>query len=140
MFTYDLQSPDALTKTRSQVRLLIPDRVAAAPLFQDDELDGFLAIEGGNLKCATALALETISSDEALVQKVMKTQLIETDGAKTAGVLLRRAEELRSQAAKDAQAVADADDDGSGYFEVAEMVLDPFSYRERLWNEALRHG
>lgn len=140
MFTYDLQSPDALTKTRSQVRLLIPDRVAAAPLFQDDELDGFLAIEADNLKCAAALALETISSDEALVQKVMKTQLIETDGAKTAGVLLRRAEELRSQATKAAQAVADADDDGSGYFEIAEVVHDPFSYRDRVWNEELRHG
>lgn len=123
-----------------RVRLLIPDRVEAAAIFQDDEIEDFLELEGAIVKRAVALAVETIASDEALVQKVIKTQHLETDGAATAKALLLRAKELRSQAAAELAAVEAAADDGAGLFDVAEMVVDPFSRRERIWNQVQRGG
>jgi hypothetical protein len=117
-----------------RVRRTIPDRVQAEAIFDDDEIESFIEDEG-DWRRATALALETIAADEALVQKVMQTQEgLRTDGAKTADALLKRAAMLRDQAV-DAEAV-----DEGGMFDVAEMVTGPFSYRERIHNEALRHG
>lgn len=121
-----------------KIRLMIPDRVEAEAIFQDDELETFLALEDGVLKCAAACALETIAADEALVQKVQETEGLKTDGAKTATALLARAKTLREQAA--AAAAAALEDDGAGYFDIAELVFDPFSARERRRNEALRSG
>ncbi len=131
-FTYDLQTDTG------KIRLMIPDRVAGEVIFQDDEIAALLLLESNVLKRATALALETIAADEALVQKVQRTQQLETDGAKTADALLKRAKMLREQAAQ--EAVAAIEDDGTGYFDIAELVVDDFSTRERLRNEALRYG
>lgn len=128
-FTYNL------TTDSGKVRLLIPDRVEAAAIFDDDEIAAFLLIEGG-VKGAVALAIEAIASDEALVQKVTETAGLKTDGAKTATALLARAKLLREQVTAE-QVTAD---DGEGLFDIAEMVVDPFSARERLWHEALRSG
>ncbi len=123
-FTYDL-STDA-----GKVRLLVPDNKAASYIFEDDEIDLFLALEGG-IKKATAMALETIASNEALVLKVIKLLDVQTDGAKVSDALLKRAALLRSQAEDDALA------DGDG-FEIAEMVVDDFTYRDRVWKQGLR--
>lgn len=121
-FTYDL------TTDLGKVRLLIPDRVTPGHVFEDNELSAFLAIEG-SVKGAAALALETIASDQALVLKVMRLLDLQTDGARVAEALLKRAAELRAQA-----------EDGEGLFDWAEMVLTDFSARERLYNEAVREG
>lgn len=129
-----------LAEPIGQVRLLIPDRIESEAIFQDEEISGLLALEAGVVKRAAALALETISSDEVLVQKVIKTLNLQTDGAKVADALLKRAAALRVQARTEAEAAADDDDDGSGYFDVAEVVVDTFSSRARWRNEGLRDG
>jgi hypothetical protein len=90
-FTYSLSTDIG------KVRLLIPDRVSADAVFNDEEIETFLGVEGDNVKLAAALALETIAADEALVQKVQRTLTEETDGAKLAKALLDRASGLRNQ-------------------------------------------
>lgn len=115
---------------RGSVRLLIPDRVAEEAIFQDDEIDRFLSLEGGVIKAAAALALETISTDEALVQKVMKTVDVSTDGAALAKALMARASDLRDQAS-----YGSADQASFGW---AELVTNDFTWRERMRNEVLR--
>jgi len=127
-FTYDVATE------RGQVRLLISDTdtaTAANQVFTDAEIDAFLALEGANVRRAAAQALDTIASNEALVQKVLRTVDITTDGAKLADALHKHAEMLRGQADDDATL-----DDGG--LEIAELVVDPFSYRQRLTNELLR--
>jgi hypothetical protein len=93
-FTYSLSTD------RGKVRLLIPDNRAAAYVFEDDEIDSLLVLEGSNLRRAAALALETIASDQARVLKVMQVQEIRTDGAKVADALMKRAAHLRELAAE----------------------------------------
>lgn len=89
--------PIDLSSNVGRVRLLIPDRSLDLFVFQDDEIEAFLEIEGG-VKLATALALETIASDIAMVDKVIKIMDLQTDGAKTSDALLARAKLLREQA------------------------------------------
>ncbi len=89
--------PIVLSSNVGRVRLLIPDRGADYFVFQDEEIEAFLEIEGG-VKLATALALETIASDIAMVDKVIKIMDLQTDGAKTSDALLARAKLLREQA------------------------------------------
>lgn len=94
----------ALTATQ-MVRTLANDYFpsdTANQVFSDDEIDGFYALEGGNVKLAAAQAIDTIADNEALVSKVMKTQGgITTDGAKVADALRKRAATLRTQAERD---------------------------------------
>ena len=124
-FTFDVSTD------RGQVRLLVPDSSPASYAFEDAEIDAFLTLEGGNVRRAAALALETLASNEALVLKVIRLLELSTDGAKTAQALLQRAALLRGQ--------ADEVDASSGdLFDWAEMVLDSFSARERLANQRLR--
>jgi len=89
--------PIVLTSDIGRVRLLIPDRSLDLFVFQDEEIEAFLEIEGG-VKLAAALALETIASDIAMVDKVIKIMDLQTDGAKTSDALLARANLLREQA------------------------------------------
>ena len=97
-------------------------------LIADADLTAYLAAEGSVVKRATALALESIASDTAIVQKVMKLMDFQTDGAKVSDALLQRAATLREQ--------ADVEEMGEtgGAFDVAEMIYpdDPFGYREKV--------
>jgi len=122
-FTYD-PSTDV-----GKVRLLIPDRTDSGHLFEDAEVAAFLATEANSIKRAAALALETIASDNAMVLKVIHHLDLTTDGAKTSDALLKRAAELRKQA---------AEEEVIGAFDWAEMVVDDFTYWERIKKEALR--
>jgi len=117
------------TTARGQVRLLIPDRTDSGHLFEDAEIDAFLSMEASVVKLAAAAALETIASDNAMVLKVIRLLDLTTDGAKTSDALLKRAGLLREQAAAE---------DYTGGIDWAEMVVDDFSLRQRLENEALR--
>lgn len=119
-FTYDL-STDA-----GKVRLIIPDNVSTAYVFEDDEIDAFLSLEYSNTRRAAALALETIASNEAYVLKVIELLDLKTDGAKTSDALLKRAKLLRDQADRQ-----DASEEG-GAWDIAEWVVDDFSARERI--------
>ena len=125
MFTY------SLTQDIGKVRLLIPDTSIDNFVFDDDEIEAFLALET-DVRRSAALALETIASNQAMVLKVIRILDLQTDGAKVAESLMKRAATLRQQAL-DAEA---AEEDGA--FEVIEMVPNAFAARERLYNEYQR--
>lgn len=128
-YTYDP------TNDNGRVRLLIPDRVEADAVYSDEEIAAFLALESGVYRAA-ALAVETIASDTAMTLRYTQTVGLTVDGTKASAELLKRAERLRTQAdAADAAAEAAAE---GGAFDWAEMVVDPFSYRERVVAERLR--
>ena len=103
-------------------------------LISDTDLTTFLTAEGSVVKRATALALESIASDQVLVLKVMKLMDLQVDGSNVSDALLKRAAMLRDQASQE-----EAAEDG-GSFDVADMIYpgDSFGYRERVWNEGLR--
>lgn len=124
-----------LTENAGKVRLLIPDKDTENvenQIFQDDEIEAFLTLEDDNVRRAAALAIETIASSEALTLKVIKLLDIQTDGAKTSDALLARAAKLREQATE----AEEWEEDGA--FDIAEMVVDDFSARERIIKQALR--
>lgn len=91
-FSYDIETD------RGKVRLLATDTQSDRVIFDDDEIDAFLAIEGSVFPAA-ALALETIAANEALVQKRIKLLDLTTDGPAVADALAKRAASLRERAA-----------------------------------------
>lgn len=123
-----------LSTSIGKVRLLVKDTNIQSPIFDDDEIQAFLTMENNIVKRAAALALETIASDEALTTKAISVLELRMDGPAVARSLMERAARLREQADRE-----DAADEGAA-FDVAEMVYDRFSYRERLAKEALRDG
>lgn len=125
-FTYDP------TTDPGRVRMLIPDRTDDGHAFEDEEIEVFLALEGGNVRRAAALALETCASDQALTLKVVRMPDLSTDGRAVSEALLQRAAALRSQAAE-----SEAGDDG-GMFDIAEWTPSDFAGRERLYKQMQR--
>lgn len=93
-------------------------------MLSDDQITAFLTLEGNDTKLAAAQALDTIASNEALVQKVIKIMDLKTDGAAVARELRQRAQALRNQVAN------------AGAFDWAEVPVDAFSYREKLLRDA----
>ena len=125
-FSFDLSSD------LGKVRLLIPDRQPDEYVFHDAEILALLEMEDG-IKRTTALALETIASDQVMTLKVIRLLDITTDGAKVSDALLKRAQSLRDRAELD-------DETDEGGFDIAEMVYDDFSFREKIEKEAERSG
>lgn len=117
-FTYDLSN------SIGKVRLLIPDTQQTAAVFSDEEITAFLALESSSVRRATALALESIASNEALTLKVVRLLDVQTDGAKLSDSLLSRAKLLRQQALED-DALA-----GFTQWEIAEWTVDDFTLRD----------
>ncbi len=124
MFTYSLSTDIG------KCRLLIPDRVAASAVFQDEELTGFVTLEG-DVRRAAALAIETIASDTAATLRYTQTLGLTVDGTKASAELLKRAATLRAQA-------TEAEARSGTLFDIAEFALPPFGDRERLEAEVLR--
>ena len=122
--TYDLAT------TVGKMRLRIRDTNLADTLFTDEEYTAFYEWEGGLLKKAIALALETLATNETMVSKVIKLLDLSTNGPAVADALMKQAKELRAQ--------ADSESGGTG-FDVAEMVVDDFSGREVIVNDWLRN-
>ena len=94
-----------LSTTIGKIRLMIPDRGTTSSAggdlwfaFSDGEISAFYELEGNSLKRATALALETLASNDALVKGVTETLDLKVDGAKAAEAMLKRAKLLREQA------------------------------------------
>lgn len=126
-YTYTLSTDVGL------VRALIPDNQQTAPIFQDEEITAFLLLEGG-VKRATALAIETIATNQALILKVMRLLQLQTDGAKLSDALLKRAALLRKQAEYD-ETVS-----GTATFDIAEQVFNVFGAEEKIvkdWQRGL---
>jgi transcription initiation factor IIE alpha subunit len=110
-FTYTF---DNLTDPKNQVRALAPDNrlddVLNRYRFADEEIEMFLSLEGGNVKKAAALLLETRATDKADTEGYIKTYAIEVDETKAAKILLDRAAILRRQVELDTE-VAELDGD-----------------------------
>lgn len=130
-FTYDLDSVDETLLTISYIRHRINDKDPQLPIFVDAEIKAALHIEGYNIKRTAAYCLETIAADEVLVQKVIKNLQFSTDGAKVAAELRANAKLLREQADNEAS-------NNEATFDIAEWIINDFSYRERVYNEAIR--
>ena len=101
------------------VRFLVNDPLLedGTPVFSDLEIEGYLEIEGQNVKRAAAQAIDTIADNEALASKYIRDHQLQTDGPKVAAELRKRAASLRQQAADE-----DADSD-EGYFEVVDFPV-----------------
>jgi hypothetical protein len=112
-----LDPPDYDTP-EGQVRLLIADVSTddTKRLLGDDAVTGFLTMNAGNIKRAAADALDAIADSEALVSKVIRTQDLQTDGAKVADSLRKHADRLRAQA----DTADDAEDDG--FFDIVDTI------------------
>jgi hypothetical protein len=122
--TVIVASPPPLSTEIRRVRLLIADTDPASRLFRADQITDFLDLENGHVKLAAAQALDAIAVSEVLVSKVVKTQDLQTDGAKVAAELRARASELRRQ-------VLDGEGDDSLGFEIVDFI-DPFT-RRHYW-------
>jgi hypothetical protein len=131
--TYDLATD--VGKTRS----LIPDRPTlgdgtANPdgvIFSDEELSYYFTLEGDSVRAA-ARGLEAMATDQLLLFRIIRTGQLTVDGAKLSQQLLATAKQLRESAAEI--------DAAEGAFDYAEMVLDPFSARQRIWNQIERRA
>lgn len=124
-FTYDP------TTNIGRVRRTIPDKDESNAFWTDAEIESFLADEDNSWRRATALALETMASDDLLVLKVVKVQNIETNTDRMMLALLKRAQKLRDDAVVEEANAGDA-------FEVAEVIVTDFQLRERIMGQALR--
>ncbi len=113
-------------------RAIFPDTDLSNPLFQDQEIQVFLDLEG-DLRRARARGLERAASDLVLTLRVTRILGLEVDGA-SAGRELR----LEAQAEREKAAEAEARDEPM--FDWAEMAVDAFSTRELLAASALRSG
>lgn len=79
-----------------QTRLLIPDVNEADLIFDDEQIDGFLTLSGGDVYYAAASAIRVIASNDLMLFTVA---IRSDDGsignvAETAKVMLKRAEDL----------------------------------------------
>lgn len=127
-FTYDPTTP------RGQVRLLGIDADATYAAFQDPDIDAFLTMAGGVVLLASAQVLDTLAARAALVQGRTRFAGVSLDGQVVAEALHTQAMELRRQ-------YHEGDDGGStSPIDWAELVVDQFSYRDRLVNEMLRQS
>jgi hypothetical protein len=128
VFTYDASTQPG------KVRLLAIDTIEAYAQFQDDEVQAFLDLSSGVVLLAAAQALDTLAANAALVQGRTRFAGVSLDGQVVAEALHTQAMELRRQ-------YHEGDDGGStSPIDWAEMVVDQFSYRDRLVNEMLRQS
>jgi hypothetical protein len=108
--TPDLYPPDYATGV-GQVRLLIPDTeqlenpadLTATPqyIFSDAQVLAFLSMSNNSIKRAAAEAKMVLAASETLISKVIRTDDLQTDGAKLGAELRAQARELRAQAVEE---------------------------------------
>jgi hypothetical protein len=108
--TPDLYPPNYATAI-GQVRLLIPDTeqlddpgtstVDAAYIFSDSQIQAFLSLYTNSVKRAAAQAKLVLATSETLISKVIRTDDLQTDGAKLGAELRAQAKELQDQAEKE---------------------------------------
>jgi len=106
----DVSPPDYST-TLGQVRLLIPDTdqlanpadpsQAASYIFNDSQIQAFVTMYVGSIKRAAAQAKLVLATSEALINKVITTYDLKTDGAKLGAEIREQAKLLREEAIED---------------------------------------
>jgi len=120
MPTPDVTPADYSTAV-GQVRLLIPDteQIGDTPayLFSDPQIQALLTLYSNNVKRAAAQAKSVLATNEALINKVIKTYDFQTDGAKLGAELRAQAAELRAEADRDDI------DDASDTFLIANQTI-----------------
>lgn len=92
-----------------KVRALIPDveeidyddSGTASFLFASEQIEALLGINGDNVRRAAADALDALATSEAYISKVIRTEDLQTDGAKVANAISLRAQRLRDAADAD---------------------------------------
>lgn len=67
-------------------------------VFTDQQISAMFTAAGESLYMSSAILLERIAVDEALLYRYIKTDDLTVDGTKTAEILLKRAARLRDQA------------------------------------------
>lgn len=112
-----MTTPDFTTPVW-QVRALIPDiekvpnpnRPYSDPeyLFSDEHLQALLDLNNGSVRLAAADACEALGTSEGFIAKVIKTEDLQTDGAKLMAQFLARARQLRLRADRE-EALDDVD-------------------------------
>ena len=100
----------------TQARLLMSD-VGSTKILSDEQVQGYLDLNDGNVRRAAADALDAVATSEVLVSKVIRTQDLDTDGAKVADALRKHADRLRQLAA-----AQDAIDDSWDGFDVVDTI------------------
>lgn len=125
--------PDYQTAV-GQVRSLIPDielledpaDLSSKPeyIFNDATLQSYLVLARDNVFRAAAIAVNTLATSEALILKVLKSDDRQTDGAKLADALGRRAVWLEEQA-------DDEDEELYGGFDIAPYNVQPAHWEFR---------
>lgn len=115
MAAMDVSPPD-YSSPIGQVRALIPDveeledptDLGAEPeyIFSDAQIQAYLAMARDNVFRAAAFAVNTLATSEGLILKVLKSDDRQTDGAKLAEALGKRAEWLRKQAEEEDEELA----------------------------------
>lgn len=113
--------------------LCCQDTDEATAIFSDEEYQAFLSLEENNVRRGAALALETVASSEAFIQKAVKISNLQTNGPSVAAELRARAKSLREQA-------TDAENRAGGLFDYAEQVGTEFQWNQAVWNAHLRGG
>ena len=106
----DIYPPDYATAI-GQVRLLIPDTeqlenpadpdAEAAYIFDDHQIQAFLVLYANSVKRAAAQAKLVLATSETLISKVIRTDDLQTDGAKLGAELRAQAKDLRDQASEE---------------------------------------
>jgi len=87
--TYDLSTDIG------KARLYSKDTVVASPRFTDEEIQGFLDMEGNDPRLAAAVSLELTATNQALLARVTAVGDIKLDGISLAESLLTQANNLR---------------------------------------------
>lgn len=128
MWSYDLSTNEG------KVRLLIADSRDDGHIYEDEELTTFLVLNAANVRLAAADALETMASNESLVQKKIRLLDVQTDGPAVAADLRKAAANLRALANA---AIIKLGDLEPG-FAVAEFPQGIFAEGEYLLNEIRR--
>jgi hypothetical protein len=81
-------------------------------MFTDTDIENFLTVANGNILRAAGYACLAISTSEALISKVIKTQDLATNGAAVADSLTKKAHELFTRAKED------ANDENYNFFQI----------------------
>lgn len=134
MFDNDIFPPDTESNV-GKVRVLIADTTQLdydnnnTPRYRvsDKQIEVFLDVNNNKLLAAAASALLSIAADEGLINKVIKTEDLQTDGAKLATELRLQARDLwQRQKARDEEV---AYDDGQAFI----YIPSTYPYKNMDW-------